>query len=224
MSAPKDPTRYAEYIGRLRASHLGKPSPRKNGRDKDCPICGKSFYVPKCHDFVKTCSKACGHIHKRVITKHHPIAPRETRTCLGCGTQHEHTVADKKGRKFCNHACYLAFITRDVKYPDKQRFQGAAWAKARRTALRRDAGRCLLCGGPGVEVHHKVPYSITADDEPKNLASLCASCHLKIHNIIRAAKENKNPYRPVASDEPGILLMLEKAHTLPTEVCWLYGD
>ena len=55
---------------------------------------------------------------------------------------------------------------------------------ARRRALERDDGRCLLCGNLATDVHHRIPRSLAPArkfDLP-NLVSLCRWDHLWVEN------------------------------------------
>ncbi len=51
------------------------------------------------------------------------------------------------------------------------------WAQLRAAALRRDGGRCQLCGAPASEVDHVVPHAAGGSDNLGNLRSLCQPCH-----------------------------------------------
>jgi 5-methylcytosine-specific restriction endonuclease McrA len=44
----------------------------------------------------------------------------------------------------------------------------------------RDAYTCQLCGNPGREVDHIIPWAISHDSSPSNLRVLCKSCNLKM--------------------------------------------
>lgn len=42
----------------------------------------------------------------------------------------------------------------------------------------RDNYTCQLCGQPGREVDHIIPYAISHDSSPTNLRCLCKACNL----------------------------------------------
>lgn len=52
---------------------------------------------------------------------------------------------------------------------------------ARKSALKRDGGRCRFCGLPATEVHHILYRSGGGSDEDANLISLCGHCHREAH-------------------------------------------
>jgi len=172
-----------------------------------CPICGSFFVVPKCHSFQKTCSKACSYKYRRQFTESPKYGKRVQKICLNCKQKYEVLKNSKKNLKFCSRSCYLEYKSKNVKYPDKQRFQGARWIKIRRNILKRDNNHCFLCEQQGSEVHHEVPYSISGNDAENNLILLCKSCHLHIGRIIEKAKELN--YKPIPPDEEGLVLLLE---------------
>lgn len=187
-------------------SHRGKSSPKKNRIKKVCLICGKEFEAQKCHSFVKTCSRQCGYKLSR-ITPRKKRQETIVRICICCGK--EFVSPKRRPRKYCTMKCYLAFVSRNVKYPDKQRLQNVEWRAARDVIIRRDSGICFLCGEKGSEVHHKIPYSISGDNNFGNLVLLCPACHLQIHRIISEAKTRD--YLPAQPDEePGLVLVLRR--------------
>lgn len=54
----------------------------------------------------------------------------------------------------------------------------AAWKRVRRQALRRDRGRCLVCGAAADDVDHRVELiDGGAAYDLANLQSLCGKCH-----------------------------------------------
>lgn len=97
--------------------------------NKICPICGKFFVVPKCHDFVKTCSKSCGYKYKRQFTKNLKWGIREKRTCLYCKCEYETLKSSKKNIKFCSRSCSLKYKSKNAKHPDEKLLQRRKWHK-----------------------------------------------------------------------------------------------
>ena len=54
------------------------------------------------------------------------------------------------------------------------------WAKRRKEIIARDGGKCRKCGrSTDLEVHHIHPKFEGGSDEPENLATLCAVCHVE---------------------------------------------
>jgi hypothetical protein len=53
----------------------------------------------------------------------------------------------------------------------------------------RDRGRCIRCGSPGGQVHHRQPRRIGGHGK-ENLALACATCHEHFHAHPREAREN----------------------------------
>jgi 5-methylcytosine-specific restriction endonuclease McrA len=62
---------------------------------------------------------------------------------------------------------------------------GKAWREARITVLDRDKHVCRACGSKhGLDVHHVIMRSLGGEDLPKNLISLCRSCHQAVHGHV----------------------------------------
>jgi 5-methylcytosine-specific restriction endonuclease McrA len=57
------------------------------------------------------------------------------------------------------------------------------WKRKRYVVLKRDNWRCVECGAPATQVHHKKYARRNIGKEPiKWLESLCNSCHESKHN------------------------------------------
>jgi len=57
-----------------------------------------------------------------------------------------------------------------------------AWQRKRALVLKRDQHRCVYCGAPANQVHHK-RYARQIGREPISwLVSICPSCHAKRHD------------------------------------------
>ena len=57
------------------------------------------------------------------------------------------------------------------------------WKRKRYVVLKRDNWRCVYCGAPAVQVHHKRYAKYNIGREPiKWLVSVCKSCHDSIHH------------------------------------------
>jgi 5-methylcytosine-specific restriction endonuclease McrA len=57
------------------------------------------------------------------------------------------------------------------------------WKRKRYIVLKRDNWRCVYCGAPATQVHHKKYARINIGKEPIEwLVSVCNSCHKSLHN------------------------------------------
>jgi 5-methylcytosine-specific restriction endonuclease McrA len=57
-----------------------------------------------------------------------------------------------------------------------------AWKRKRYVVLRRDNWRCVYCGSPATQVHHKRYARKNIGKEPIEwLVSVCKSCHESLH-------------------------------------------
>lgn len=57
-----------------------------------------------------------------------------------------------------------------------------AWQRKRHVVLKRDNWRCVFCGAPATQVHHKRYARKNIGNEPiKWLVSVCKSCHDSKH-------------------------------------------
>lgn len=57
---------------------------------------------------------------------------------------------------------------------------GREWTAIRDRFLR-EHPLCERCGRRAEVVHHRIPKREGGGDDPANLASLCQSCHMKVH-------------------------------------------
>lgn len=55
----------------------------------------------------------------------------------------------------------------------------------------RDGGRCVCCGAPGLPEAHFIRRSKGGLGVPKNIVTLCRSCHDKFDNGPRKVREGK---------------------------------
>jgi ATP-dependent DNA helicase RecQ len=59
----------------------------------------------------------------------------------------------------------------------------SSYASLRQQVLRRDGWRCQSCGAmSNLEVHHKQFRSHSGHDSEKNLITICAACHARVHH------------------------------------------
>lgn len=58
-----------------------------------------------------------------------------------------------------------------------------AWQRKRHVVLKRDNWRCVFCGAPATQVHHKRYARKNIGKEPIDwLVSVCKSCHEQLHH------------------------------------------
>jgi 5-methylcytosine-specific restriction endonuclease McrA len=60
-------------------------------------------------------------------------------------------------------------------------------ASKRAPVLARDGGRCIVCGYgifAALQIHHIVARADGGNNDPDNLITLCANCHLLVHHGI----------------------------------------
>ena len=73
-----------------------------------------------------------------------------------------------------------------------------AWRIAKRKAIKRDGGKCVICGSnKHLQVHHKNDASFHPEQVFKlnNLVTLCAKCHRNFHtNFKKSFKEKCTVY------------------------------
>ena len=95
--------------------------------------------------------------------------------------------------------------------------------EVRETVRNRDHHRCILCGIPSGESHHRRPRglggtSLTWVNLPANLVTLCRRCHTEVES-------RREHYRelgfliPFSSDEAEMIPL-----TYPDRYVWLYDD
>jgi 5-methylcytosine-specific restriction endonuclease McrA len=114
------------------------------------------------------CSKAC-------------FTSKIDRTCKECGKAFQVPASVLSGKtnasaNFCCRPCYENWLCRTN--PDPSR--GYGWRQIRLEA-RRLAPFCAYCGTTkGLQVHHIIPYRLTADNAHDNLIPLCRKHHKSV--------------------------------------------
>lgn len=67
-------------------------------------------------------------------------------------------------------------------YYRKKYLKSEEWKRKRFVVLRRDNWRCVYCGAPATQVHHKKYAKKNIGKEPIHwLVSICVPCHDRIH-------------------------------------------
>jgi 5-methylcytosine-specific restriction endonuclease McrA len=85
------------------------------------------------------------------------------------------------------------------------------WPKIRAKVMKRDGGRCRLCGAPASSVDHIVARYRGGTDDESNLRAICTRCHnTKTAADARAARQTAPRKRGVPS-HPGLLTDAEIA-------------
>jgi len=64
--------------------------------------------------------------------------------------------------------------------PRSERGYDYEWDRVR-AAFLAQFPRCMLCGAPATEVHHRVPLRSGGTHDERNLMSLCGACHRRVH-------------------------------------------
>ena len=76
--------------------------------------------------------------------------------------------------------------TEGGKYRASPKKYGKDWPIVKAFALNRDNRTCQQCGShERLEVHHWEPYSVSFDNSPENLVTLCRDCHKAKHEEYR---------------------------------------
>lgn len=81
---------------------------------------------------------------------------------------------DMKGE---NNPAYTGLMSK------RHNIKQVKWNEIRKLVLERDLFKCKRCGKNHhknvLDIHHKIPYSISKDNSLDNLTTLCKSCHKK---------------------------------------------
>jgi endogenous inhibitor of DNA gyrase (YacG/DUF329 family) len=152
----------------------------------NCETCGKPVEKPIIHA-GKFCSIKCAKVHLRKD----PIVY----ICQECGNQYYKIGSKGRGEKYCSQVCSgKANIAKPNPFYHKN-YRGPAWHKIARNIRERDNYECKICGKIGtdktIDVHHIISFRLFGSDyssanDPKNLISLCRSCHSKVgHGTIQ---------------------------------------
>lgn len=63
-----------------------------------------------------------------------------------------------------------------------------AWRAVRAQRLALDGGRCVVCGGAAVNVHHLTYANFGHEDIRRDLVSVCRRCHTHFDAVEQAAR------------------------------------
>ena len=73
----------------------------------------------------------------------------------------------------------------------REYLKSATWKDIRERVLSRDRNKCVKCGNPGSDVHHKT-YKRWGNEKTKDLITLCRVCHENLHSARKGAKSKKS--------------------------------
>lgn len=77
----------------------------------------------------------------------------------------------------------------------KRYLRSPEWQIKRQQRLEIDGFKCVMCGRPasrcrsGLQIHHVSYARLGHEDVYRDLVSLCAPCHRKIHNFYDRVRE-----------------------------------
>lgn len=189
-------------------AYKNRPSTHANPDNKstgECVVCGKSFTY---WTYRKStcCSRKCASTLSNGVPKPTKQRPDSyvTLSCQICGKPYTvHKIfTTKRNSRFCSKECQFVSMSVErrgagnpqyiggTQYPDR----GASWSTQRKLALKRDGGKCRICGKKPkkgqkrvVDVHHIRPYRefngdhVTAN-QLMNLITLCRQCHVDVED------------------------------------------
>lgn len=154
-----------------------KANKPKNGTDKICKHCGKTFYTPACYPDAVYCSHECYSLDRWNGSR------KETRNCIIC--KKPFTVTKAQVKVTCSNACNKKHKRNSHLGEKSHLWRGGKtapyhteWRVFRAMALERDDYKCVICGSTDrIQVHHKIPYRYSKSHNLNNLITLCRSCH-----------------------------------------------
>jgi 5-methylcytosine-specific restriction endonuclease McrA len=156
----------------------GLPANRlRNGAEKECAVCGGTFYVPRGRLQARYCSPECYWQGRWGESR------REERECVTCAATFECFRSDSD--VVCSRRCDNLRKSRIQSGENSILWRGGKvapyvgeWQQRRREALDRDGHRCTVCGSDDrPQVHHIVPWRYSRSHALENLTTLCRSCH-----------------------------------------------
>jgi ribosomal protein L31 len=186
----------------------GEDHPRYNSVTMECDFCESNFERKACEadKFENTfCSTECKGLwmSKNKVGENHPSYSRITVTCEYCDGEYETCPSTVERTRFCSNSCQYKWRSENLRGEDSPHWEGGSdridyglgWnEKKRHTVRERDDFECQECGltqeenieeyGKKLNVHH-ITHAREFDDphernDPKNLTTLCNSCHIRI--------------------------------------------
>jgi len=186
-----------EYNIKTRRSFKGENSPHYNKILINCPICNKEFKIKQSRrkrSKIICCSFKCSNQWRKTLKGKKAPSFKDGRTlkkyyCEDCGKELKGVTAFLRNKCF---SCSRKYVGTLFKGENHWNWQGGksfelyplGWNKTFKEQIRyRDGYKCQICGVPEVECNKKLSiHHIDYNKEnlkPKNLISLCQSCHVK---------------------------------------------
>lgn len=148
-----------------------------------CEICNKEFKGAK-HNANRFCSREC-------YNKFHNIKNKQ-RICPTCGKEFEARTSEDK---YCSQKCHLENLHKTFKGDNHWNWKGGIskendnrdsneYKKWRQEVYKRDDYKCKKCKSKEkINAHHILSWNHYPEFryEVSNGITLCAKCHIKIH-------------------------------------------
>ena len=199
----------------------------RNQVECTCAVCGKKFIRCKSHvkSEYQFCSRECMYrgkslgIIKHVVTKRYDCRRKSPRICKICGKEF---IYNSSTQKYCSRTCFEEAHRENMRGDNnpswldgrsysRRYFRGLDWEMIRLRIYKRDKYICQICGVKCVsrrditsetstcliQCHHIKNFETEMDNDERNLITVCARCHGKLHNgtgtlLIAAEHENFN--------------------------------
>lgn len=161
---------------------------RKTGKIVKCYTCNKEIYRPKCKLGKNNryyCSKKCQSLSpykKEISSKWMKFLNKDKNIII------KRIKTRKLNDKLLNRKPYNY-----IDGSSNERYSNfKEWIKIAKKCYKRDNYTCQHCGKKGglIHAHHIIPFSISKNNNLKNLITLCPKCHNKEHRRLR--NETKN--------------------------------
>ena len=96
------------------------------------------------------------------------------------------------------------------KISKKQKKKNKEFEKAKKEALRRSDGKCLICGCPANDGHHFIFRSQVGENVPENIVPLCFDHHTGDFGIHKGKITHMDIYRKACAERPDIARYAEE--------------
>lgn len=169
-----------------------------------CYTCSFEFFIHPSrikYGRGKYCSKACQTNGIKNV-KRSPWIDRECLYCHSVFSIRSSDISEKYKRgKFCSSKCKYAnriCVSEEIYITGKKMRRSSIWKEIRKQILERDRYTCQKCYNDGNDVHHIIPFrKFTISEkhlsnDPRNLITLCRSCHLSEDQAFRKTEKLNN--------------------------------